>query len=53
MPVQCTLLISAVMFALQVLKINPQVREIDEFKASDFELVAYQPHSKIAMAMAV
>jgi len=36
-----------------VLKMNSDVRDIDGFKASDFELVGYNPHGKIAMEMAV
>jgi len=36
-----------------MLKINPDVKDIDGFKASDFELVGYNPHGKIAMEMAV
>jgi len=36
-----------------VLKMNPDVKDIDGFKASDFEIVGYNPHSKIAMDMAV
>merc|ERR1712032_785346 len=36
-----------------VLKVNPDVKDIDGFKASDFELLGYNPHGKIAMDMAV
>jgi len=36
-----------------VLRINPDVKGIDDFKPSDFELVGYNPHGKIAMDMAV
>mmetsp|Transcript_62073 Transcript_62073/g.116083 ORF Transcript_62073/g.116083 Transcript_62073/m.116083 type:complete len:502 (-) Transcript_62073:177-1682(-) len=36
-----------------VLKINPEVKDIDGFQASDFELIGYHPHGKIAMEMAV
>jgi len=36
-----------------VLKVNPEVTDIDGFKSSDFELVGYNPHGKIAMEMAV
>lgn len=35
------------------LKINTENMDIDGFKASDFELVGYNPHPKIAMKMAV
>jgi len=34
-------------------KINPDVKNIDDFTASDFELVGYNPWPKIAMEMAV
>lgn len=36
-----------------LLRINPDVKDIDGFKMSDFELVDYSPHGKIAMDMAV
>jgi len=36
-----------------VLKINPDVKDIDGFQMSDFELVGYSPHGKISMEMAV
>jgi dihydrofolate reductase/thymidylate synthase len=36
-----------------ILKVNPEVMDIDAFQASDFEIVGYQPHGKIAMEMAV
>jgi len=36
-----------------LLRINPEVKDIDGFKASDFELIGYNPHGKIAMDMAV
>jgi len=36
-----------------VLRINPDVKDIDGFQLSDFELVGYNPHGKIAMDMAV
>jgi len=36
-----------------VLKMNPDVKDIDGFQASDFELLGYHPHGKIAMEMAV
>lgn len=35
------------------LKINPDVRDIDSFKMSDFTIEGYNPHAKIAMDMAV
>lgn len=37
----------------QILKINSEKKDIDSFEASDFELVGYDPHSKIEMKMAV
>jgi len=36
-----------------VLRVNPDVKDIDGFQASDFELIGYNPHGKIAMDMAV
>ncbi|KAF4695125.1 hypothetical protein FOZ60_005863 [Perkinsus olseni] len=36
-----------------LLKINPDVKSIDDFKASDFELIGYNPWGKIPMEMAV
>nr|XP_009388833.2 PREDICTED: putative bifunctional dihydrofolate reductase-thymidylate synthase isoform X1 [Musa acuminata subsp. malaccensis] len=36
-----------------VLKMNPLKKDIDSFVASDFELVGYDPHSKIEMKMAI
>jgi len=36
-----------------VLRINPEVKDIDGFQMSDFELIGYNPHGKIAMDMAV
>jgi len=36
-----------------ILKINPNVTDIDGFQPSDFEMVGYNPHGKIAMEMAV
>jgi len=36
-----------------ILRINPEVKDIDGFKSSDFELVGYNPQGKIAMEMAV
>eukprot|EP00929_Paragymnodinium_shiwhaense_P013438 TRINITY_DN121291_c0_g1_i1.p1 TRINITY_DN121291_c0_g1~~TRINITY_DN121291_c0_g1_i1.p1 ORF type:complete len:517 (+),score=120.79 TRINITY_DN121291_c0_g1_i1:52-1602(+) len=36
-----------------ILKINPEVKDIDGFKMSDFELVGYNPQGKISMEMAV
>lgn len=36
-----------------VLRVNPDVKDIDGFKSADFELIGYNPHGKIAMEMAV
>jgi dihydrofolate reductase/thymidylate synthase len=36
-----------------VLRMNPDIKDIDGFQASDFELLGYNPHGKIAMDMAV
>jgi len=36
-----------------ILKINPEVKDIDGFQTSDFEVLGYNPHGKIAMEMAV
>ena len=38
---------------VQVLKINPDVQDIDGFTFEDFELVDYAPHKAIPMKMAV
>jgi dihydrofolate reductase/thymidylate synthase len=35
------------------LAINPDIKDIDGFQASDFEIIGYNPHGKIAMDMAV
>jgi dihydrofolate reductase/thymidylate synthase len=36
-----------------ILRVNPDVKDIDGFQMSDFELIGYNPHGKIAMEMAV
>merc|ERR1712037_495161 len=36
-----------------ILRVNPDVKDIDSFQASDFEIIGYNPHGKIAMDMAV
>lgn len=38
---------------LPVMKINPEVREIDAFRYEDFELVGYDPHPAIKAPIAV
>lgn len=35
------------------LQITREVKDIDDFKASDFQLDGYKPHPKISMEMAV
>lgn len=35
------------------LKINPEVKDIDGFNLSDFELVGYNPYPALKMEMAV
>lgn len=39
--------------SLPTMKINPDVKDIFNFKYSDFELVNYNPHPHIAGAVAV
>lgn len=39
--------------ALPVMKINPEVKDIFDFKLEDFELVGYDPHPHIKGAVAV
>eukprot|EP00397_Hematodinium_sp_SG-2012_P019892 GEMP01020465.1.p1 GENE.GEMP01020465.1~~GEMP01020465.1.p1 ORF type:complete len:482 (+),score=93.33 GEMP01020465.1:30-1475(+) len=36
-----------------IVKLNPDIKDIDGFKAEDFELIGYNPCPKIAMEMAV
>merc|ERR1712066_62701 len=36
-----------------VLRINPEIKDIDGFSFGDFTLVGYDPHKKIDMEMAV
>lgn len=38
---------------IQVLKINPEKKNIDSFVAADFKLIGYDPHEKIEMKMVV
>ena len=40
-------------YALPQMKINPDVKDIDDFKYEDFELVDYQSHPKLTGAVAV
>jgi thymidylate synthase len=39
--------------ALPVMKINPDVKDIFDFKYEDFELVGYDPHPRISAPVAV
>lgn len=39
--------------ALPTMKINPEVKDIFDFKFSDFELVGYDPHPHIKAAVAI
>ena len=36
-----------------ILKLNPNVKEIDDFKYSDFDIVGYKSHPKITMEVSV
>merc|ERR1719335_2142103 len=36
-----------------IVRLNPDVKDIDGFKAEDIELLHYNPHPKVEMAMAV
>jgi thymidylate synthase len=38
---------------LPQLKLNPEVKDIDDFKFEDFELVGYDPHPHIKAPVAV
>lgn len=50
----CTVLLTSVyLITMQILKINPEKKNIDSFVADDFELISYDPHQKIEMKMAV
>lgn len=40
-------------YPLPQMKINPEVKNIDDFKYEDFELVGYQSHGKLVGAVAV
>ena len=45
--------ISRTPFELPQMKINPDVKNIDDFKYEDFELVNYQSHGKLEGVVAV
>lgn len=38
---------------MQILRIDPEKKNIDSFVAGDFKLIGYDPHLKIEMKMAV
>lgn len=40
-------------YPFPILKINPEVKDINNFKFEDLKLVGYTHHGKIAMKMAV
>ncbi len=40
-------------YELPTMKINPNVKNIDDFKYEDFELVNYQSHDKLIGVVAV
>ncbi len=40
-------------FELPTMKINPNIKNIDDFRYEDFELVGYQSHGKLVGAVAV
>lgn len=50
---QAKLQLSRTPFALPKMKINPEVKDIFEFKYEDFELVGYQSHAAIRGKVAV
>lgn len=50
---QAELLLSREPRALPQMKINPDVKEIDQFKFEDFELIGYDPHPHIKAKVAV
>jgi thymidylate synthase len=38
---------------MPMVKLNPEVKEIDEFSFKDFELIGYDPHPYIKAPIAV
>ena len=50
---QCELQMSREPMTLPILKINPDVKNIDDFKFEDFELVGYEAHPHIKGKVAV
>jgi thymidylate synthase len=50
---QCKLQMSREPMALPTLIINPEVKNIDDFKFEDFELVGYEPHAHIKGIVAI
>lgn len=50
---QCKLQMSREPYPLPQMKINPEVKDIDQFKFEDFELVGYEAHPHIKGVVAV
>ncbi len=50
---QVNLQLSRKPFAKPTMKINPEIKNIEDFKMSDFELVGYESHESIKAQMAV
>ena len=50
---QCKLQMSREPMALPTLKVNPDVKNIDQFKFEDFELVGYESHAHIKGMVAI
>jgi thymidylate synthase len=50
---QCKLQMSRKPMALPTLKINPEIKNIDDFKYEDFELVGYEAHPHIKGKVAI
>jgi thymidylate synthase len=50
---QVNLQLSREPFAMPTMKINPNVKNIEDFKMEDFELVGYESHEGIKAQMAV
>jgi len=50
---QVKLQLSRKPFPIPTMKINPEIKNIEDFKMEDFELVAYESHESIKAVMAV
>ncbi len=50
---QCELQMTRAPYALPQIKINPEVKNIDDFKFEDFELIGYESHPHIKGIVAV